>query len=250
MVSFQGQERAASPWEPPRGGCIPGPFPAVQDRPRRDAQQRAQLPRSAGGRTGGRERARGGPRPSRPRPPGASTHPGRASPARRRSCPGWHRARPAARAAGRTAGCAPRARRRPRRSPPPRRPWLGRQRPRAGRWRDAGPRPLHAREGPLHNRGNPPPRLRPRLPNTPNPGPGRGGPCMTQSAAPLGCPRGRPVWPWGLRASAGSWSAALSFEEFFFSFLWGWDVTEDTAESASWRKTRSAEGMERLPVLA
>lgn len=154
MVSFQGQERAASPWEPPRGGCIPGPFPAVQDRAATPSSAHSCPAARAGGRAGGSVRA-GAPRPSRPRPPGASTHPGRASPARRRSCPGWHRARPAAPAAGRTAGCAPRARGRPRSSPPPRRPWLGRRRPGAGRWRDAGPRPLHAREGPLHNRGNP-----------------------------------------------------------------------------------------------
>lgn len=99
VVSSQGQEGAASLWEPPRGCCNLGPFPAVQDRV--DAQHHAELPRSAGGREGRRAGRSVHPEPRLilpdtpagqaalpPLPPRASTHPGRATPARRRSCPG------------------------------------------------------------------------------------------------------------------------------------------------------------------
>lgn len=82
--------------------------------------------------------------PHGPRRPG-HTHRGRASRARRRSCPAHRRTRPAARAACRTGACAPRARRGPRGSPPPpppprSRPWLGCRREGAGPGRNAEPR--------------------------------------------------------------------------------------------------------------
>lgn len=124
-------------------------------------------------------------------PPAAAgrTHRGRASPARRRSCPGPRRGRRATRAAGRRGACVARARRGPRSWPPPLpRPWLGCRTPgpievgmlspglsRPGRFRCTTAEILSLRR-------------QPREQNQPSPGPARGVPHMTQSAAPQRIP--------------------------------------------------------------
>lgn len=103
------------------------------------------------------------PPPRRPR----RAHRGRASRARRRSCPGPRRTRPAALAAGRRAECATRApcgsHRAP--PPPPSRPWL----------RCGGPGTAPGRDAePLHNRGNPASTTTAEEAARPEPGPRRG----------------------------------------------------------------------------
>lgn len=121
--------------------------------------------------------------PRRPR----RTHRGRASRARRRSCPGPRRTRPAARAAGRRGACATRAPRGPHRSPPPR-PWLRRGGPGTAPGRDAEPRALRGRAVPLLNRGNPASTTTAKEAARPEPGPRRG-------RAPRDARRGSPERP-------------------------------------------------------